>query len=48
VTTAVAPLLFGLLLDALGTSALIVSAGAGLAALGALALLRVQPAAAGA
>src|SRR6516165_8026264 len=48
VTTAAAPLLFGLLLDALGTAALLISAGLSLAALGALALLRVQPAAAGA
>jgi MFS family permease len=48
VTTAAAPLLFGLLLDATGTGALIVSAGLSLAALGALALLRPQPAAAGA
>jgi hypothetical protein len=43
VTTAAAPLLFGLLLDAMGTSALLVSAGLSLAALGALALLRAQP-----
>jgi len=43
VTTAAAPLLFGLLLDAMGTGALIVSAGLSLAALGALALLRAQP-----
>jgi MFS family permease len=48
VTTAAAPLVFGLLLDAMGTSALVVSAGVGLAALAALALLRAQPAAAGA
>ncbi len=48
VTTAAAPLLFGLLLDAIGTGALVVSAGLSLAALAALALLRVQPAAAGA
>jgi hypothetical protein len=46
--TAAAPLLFGLLLDAMGTGALIVSAGLSLAALGALALLRAQPAPAGA
>jgi hypothetical protein len=43
VTTAVAPLLFGLLMDALGTRALVVSAGLSLAALGALVLLRAQP-----
>ena len=48
VTTAAAPLLFGLLLDAMGTGALIVSAGLSLTALAALALLRAQPAAAGA
>jgi MFS family permease len=48
VTTAAAPLLFGLLLDAMGTGALVVSAGLSLAALGALALLRPQPASAGA
>jgi MFS family permease len=48
VTTAAAPLVFGLLLDAMGTSALVVSTGVGLAALAALALLRAQPAAAGA
>jgi MFS family permease len=48
VTTAAAPLLFGLLLDAMGTGALVVSAGLSLAALAALALLRAQPAAAGA
>jgi MFS family permease len=48
VTTAAAPLLFGLLLDAMGTGALVISAGLSLAALGALALLRPQPAAAGA
>jgi MFS family permease len=48
VTTAAAPLLFGLLLDATGTGALVVSAGLSLAALGALALLRPQPASAGA
>jgi hypothetical protein len=46
VTTAAAPLLFGLLLDAIGTGALVVSAGLSLAALAALALLRAQPAAA--
>jgi MFS family permease len=43
VTTAAAPLLFGLLLDAMGAGALAVSAGLSLAALGALALLRAQP-----
>ena len=48
VTTAAAPLLFGLLLDAMGTGALIVSAGLSLAALAALALLRAQPVSAGA
>jgi MFS family permease len=48
VMTAAAPLLFGLLLDAMGTEALVVSAGLSLAALGALTLLRAQPAAAGA
>ncbi len=48
VTAAAAPLLFGLLLDAMGTGALVISAGMGLAALAALALLRPQPAAAGA
>jgi len=46
VTAAAAPVLFGLLLDALGTGALIVSAGIGFAAFAGLALLRVQPAAA--
>jgi MFS family permease len=46
VTAAAAPLLFGLLLDAMGTGALLISAGMGLAALAALALLRVQPTAA--
>jgi MFS family permease len=44
VTTAAAPLLFGLLLDAMGTEALIASAGLSFAALSALALLRAQPA----
>jgi hypothetical protein len=48
VMTAAAPLLFGLLMDAMGTGALIVSAALGLVALAALALLRPQPAAAGA
>ena len=47
VTTAAAPLLFGVLLDAMGTRALLISAGLSLTALGALALLRAQPAAAG-
>jgi len=46
VTTAAAPLLFGLLLDAIGTGALPVSAGLILSALAALALLRAQPTAA--
>jgi MFS family permease len=44
VTTAAAPLLFGLLLNVIGTGALLVSAGLSLAALASLALLRVQPA----
>jgi MFS family permease len=44
ITTAVAPLLFGLLMNAMGVGALIVSAGVSLAALASLALLRVQPA----
>jgi MFS family permease len=44
VTTAVAPLLFGLLLNSMGIAALVVSAGLSLAALASLALLRVQPA----
>jgi MFS family permease len=44
VTTAAAPLLFGLLLNAMGTGALVVSGGLSLAALASLALLRVQPA----
>ena len=44
VTAAAAPLLFGLLLDSMGTGSLVISAGLGLAALAALALLRVQPA----
>ena len=48
VTTAAAPLLFGVLLDAMGTGALAISAGLSLAALAALALLRAQPEAAGA
>ena len=39
---AFAPLLFGLLLDAIGLSALIVSAGLCLAALGALLCLRAK------
>ena len=46
VTTAVAPLLFGLMMSRMGLGALVVSAGLSLAALAALALLRVQPAAA--
>jgi hypothetical protein len=41
-TQAFAPLLFGLLLDAIGLSALLVSAGLCLAALGALLSLRVK------
>jgi len=48
VTTAAAPVLFGLLLDAMGTRALLVSAGLSLTALTALALLRAQPVSAGA
>lgn len=44
VTTAAAPLLFGLLLNMIGTAALAVSAGLSLAALASLALLRVRPA----
>ena len=44
VTAAAAPLLFGLLLDSMGTGSLVISAGLGIAALAALALLRVQPA----
>src|SRR5246127_3434451 len=44
VTTAAAPLLFGLLLNVMGTAALVVSAGLSLAALASLTLLRVQPA----
>jgi hypothetical protein len=43
ITTAAAPLLFGLLLDVMGTSALVVSSGLSLAALASLALLRLQP-----
>jgi len=46
VTAAAAPLLFGLLLDAMGSGALVISAGVSLAALATLALLRVQPVAA--
>jgi hypothetical protein len=46
VTTAAAPLVFGLLMSWMGLGALVVSAGLSLAALGALALLRLQPAAA--
>jgi len=44
ITTAAAPVLFGLLLNAMGIAALAVSAGLSLAALASLALLRVQPA----
>jgi MFS family permease len=44
ITTAAAPLLFGLLLNAMGTAALVVSGGLSLAALASLTLLRVQPA----
>ena len=44
VTTAAAPLLFGLLLNSMGTGALMVSGGLSLAALASLALLRVQTA----
>jgi MFS family permease len=44
VTTAAAPLLFGLLLNVMGMGALLVSGGLSLAALASLALLRVQPA----
>ena len=44
VTTVVSPLLFGLLLNVMGTAALLVSGGLSLAALASLALLRVQPA----
>jgi MFS family permease len=43
VMTAAAPLLFGLLLDAIGIGALIFSAGLSLSALGALAFLRAPP-----
>jgi hypothetical protein len=43
ITTAAAPLLFGLMMSRLGLGALAVSAGLSLAALGALALLRVRP-----
>jgi MFS family permease len=43
VMTAAAPLLFGLLLDAMGIGALIFSAGLSLSALGALAFLRAPP-----
>jgi MFS family permease len=45
VTTAAAPLLFGLLLNETGLGALLVSGGLSLAALASLALLRVPPAA---
>jgi MFS family permease len=44
ITTAAAPVLFGLLLNAMGTAALVVSGGLSVAALASLALLRVQPA----
>jgi len=44
VTTAAAPLLFGLLLNVMGTGALLVSGGLSLAALASLAVLRAQPA----
>ena len=44
ITTAAAPLLFGLLLNAMGMGALMISAGLSLAALASLALLRAQPA----
>ena len=43
VTTALAPLLFGLLMSRMGLAAIAVSAGVGLAALAALTLLRVEP-----
>jgi hypothetical protein len=42
VTTALSPLLFGLL-NVMGTAALLVSGGLSLAALASLALLRVEP-----
>ena len=48
VTTAAAPLLFGLLMSHIGLGALIVSSGLSLAALAALTFLRVQPEAAAA
>ncbi|MBV9814514.1 MAG: MFS transporter [Alphaproteobacteria bacterium] len=44
VTTAAAPLLFGLLLNAMGPAALVVSGGLSFAALASLALLRMRPA----
>lgn len=44
ITTAAAPLLFGLLMNEIGIGALAVSGGLSIAALAALALLRVQPA----
>lgn len=44
ITTAAAPLLFGLLLNGMGTGALVVSGGLSLAALAALGFLRMQPA----
>ncbi len=46
VTTAAAPLLFGLMMSRIGLGALMVSAGLSIAALGALALLRIQSGAA--
>jgi MFS family permease len=48
VTTAAAPLLFGLLMSRMGLGALVFSAGLSLAAFAGLALLRVQPEAAAA
>ena len=44
IATAAAPLLFGLLLNAMGMGALVISGGLSLAALASLALLRIQPA----
>ena len=44
IATAAAPLLFGLLLNAMGMGALLISGGLSLAALASLALLRIQPA----
>jgi hypothetical protein len=43
ITTAAAPLLFGLLLDRMGLGALVVSGGLSLIALASLALLRIRP-----